>query len=170
MEAATLPSIVEIKRTLRGQRKEFRCQLVERQADAAIVLFVSTAPYQVGELPLPAGTVTLGHFWKNRDYNVYHWLAPSGSTLAHYFNLAAETSISDDTISWCDLALDVLVRPAAPPVVLDEEDLPADLEPGLRAQIEAACRDVLRQQVAIIEQLEEQATVLWPRLFGVGRS
>jgi hypothetical protein len=169
MEPASLPTILEIKRTLDGGRKEFRCQLVERQSDRAIVLFISSKPYLVGGLPLPAGTVTLGHFWRDRPFNVYHWLDPVGATLAHYFNLAAETAIDEDRISWSDLAIDVLVRPGAPPVVLDEEELPLDLPPETRAHIEAGRGQVLEQHGAIIASLEERATALWPLLAGVAR-
>jgi hypothetical protein len=170
MELASLPTILEIKRTLGGLRKEFQCRLVERQPGRAVVLFVSSARYQVGDLALPPGTVTLGHFWQGRAYNVYHWLTPSGATLAHYFNLAAETAIEDATIRWLDLALDVLVLPAAPARVLDEDELPADLEPATRQRVEAARREVLEQHPAVIADLEGRASQLWPRLFGVGRS
>ena len=109
-----LPSILEIKRTLAGQRKEFRCRLVEREADSAVVLFVSRADLPGGHLTLPPGTVTLGHFWPARAYNVYHWLTPAGATLAHYFNLADDTAIDEATIRWRDLAVDVLVQPGRP--------------------------------------------------------
>jgi predicted RNA-binding protein associated with RNAse of E/G family len=169
MELAELPTILEIKRTLDGLRKEFRCQLLERGSDRAVVLFVSSQRYEVGGLVLPPGTVTLGHFWEARAYNVYHWLAPSGATLAHYFNLAADTEIGEVTIGWLDLALDVLVPAGAPARVLDEDELPPGLDAATRARIEAARREVLEQHAPVIADLESQATALWPRLFGVGR-
>ncbi len=169
MEPASLPTILEIKRTLGGARKEFRCRLVERQSDRAIVLFVADRAYQVPGLALPPGTVTLGHFWPGRPYNVYHWMQPSGTTLAHYFNLATDTSIDAETIRWTDLTLDVLVQPGTPPVVLDEDELPADLDPDTRSRIDAARSAVLEQQGAVVANLEEQAGAIWPRLFGVSR-
>jgi hypothetical protein len=170
MAPAGLPTILEIKSTLSGQRKEFRCHLVAGAPGRATVLFVSSTSYQVAGLPLPPGTVTLGHFWESRDFNVYHWLTPAGQTLAHYFNLCADTAIAPDTIRWRDLAVDVLVRPAAEPLVLDEDELPGDLDPGLRDRIDRARRVVLAQQAEVVMDLEGQASALWPRLFGAGRS
>jgi predicted RNA-binding protein associated with RNAse of E/G family len=169
MDLPALPSILEIKRTLTGQRKEFRCRLVEREADRAVVLFISSSTYQVATLTLPPGTITLGHFWSGRDYNVYHWLDPAGATLAHYFNLAADTTFDDTTLSWTDLAIDLLVLPGAPAQVLDEDELPADLPPSLQSRIEAARNTVLRQQAGVVAELEARADALWPRLFGKGR-
>lgn len=165
MDLAALPTIVEIKRTLDGRRKEFRCRLVERAPDRAIVLFVSPQPYEVGGLALPPGTVTLGHFWQGRDYNVYHWLTPDGTTLAHYFNLAADTSIDEGSIQWLDLALDLLVRPDRPAAVLDEDELPPDLDHDTRERIAAARAKILREHPVIIDQLEQLANPLWGRLF-----
>jgi predicted RNA-binding protein associated with RNAse of E/G family len=170
MDAAGLPTIVEIKETLAGQRKDFRCHLIERGPGGATVLFVSTTRYDVAGLALPAGTVTLGHFWENRDFNVYHWLTPTGETLAHYFNLCADTVIAPDTIRWRDLAIDVLVRPGAGPVILDEDELPGDLEPDLHARIDRARRAVLEQYGEVVAELERRASALWPRLQGGERS
>jgi hypothetical protein len=169
MDPDALPTILEIKRTLGGQCKEFRCRLVSRDPVRAIVLFVSSVPYQVGDLPLPSGTVTLGHFWPGRDYNVYHWLTPDGETLGHYFNLAADTVIGASSISWCDLVLDLLVRPGAPPLLLDEADIPPNLPAATHARLEAARRSVLEEHVALIPMLEREAGEIWPRLFGRAR-
>jgi predicted RNA-binding protein associated with RNAse of E/G family len=169
MDAAALPTILEIKETLAGQRKEFRCRLVERAPGHAAVLFVSTTRYDVAGLVLPPGTVTLGHFWDDRDFNVYHWLTPGGQTLAHYFNLSADTSVAPDTIRWRDLAIDVLVRPGAAPVVLDEDELPGDLDPRIREDIDRSRQAVLAGQAAVVAELEAQADALWPRLFGARR-
>jgi predicted RNA-binding protein associated with RNAse of E/G family len=170
MDLDSLPAILEVKRTLGGERKEFRCRLVNRNQDRAIVLFVSEVPYQVGGLALPSGTVTLGHFWHGRDYNVYHWLTAQGRTLAHYFNLAAETVIDDTGIRWCDLTLDLLVCPGAAPVWLDEADLPGDLPASTRDRIESSRRNVVEQQAAVIRELEREADTLWRRLTGADRS
>ncbi len=169
MDLPPLPTILEIKRTMAGGRKEFRCHLVEGTPDSAVVLFVSTSPYQVATLALPAGTVTLGHFWQSREYNVYHWMTPAGVTLAHYFNLAAETSIAEGVLGWTDLALDLLVLPGQPAVWLDEAELPADLPADLAARIHSARAVVLREHPLVIADVEARADALWPRLFGRSR-
>lgn len=162
----SLPTLLEIKTTLDGRRKEFRCRLLEREPDSAVVLFVSDRAYQVADLALPAGTITFGHFWTLRPYNAYHWLSPEGATLAHYYNLATSTEIEDATLRWRDLAIDVLVRPGAPAEILDEHEVPATIDPSVRAVIDAASRATLSDLASTGRALETAADRLWLTLFG----
>ena len=166
---AGLPEILEVKTTLQGERKEFRCRVLARTGaavgDAVTVLFVADRAYQVADLVLPAGTITFGHFWGSRPYNVYHWLAPDGRTIAHYFNLSTDTAISDDRLQWKDLAVDVLARPGAPPEVLDEADLPDTLDRETLMTLAEATREVLADAPAIVAELEARADRLWQRLY-----
>jgi hypothetical protein len=169
MDVNALPTILETKRTLAGGHKTFPCRVLDRAGDALTVLFVSDRVYRVGALELPTGTITFGHFWAERPYNVYHWLTPAGATLAFYFNLADQTAIGPDTLSYRDLTVDLLARPGAAPQILDEDELPADLDPATRQQIARALQiaraDLPQQQLL----LEARADALWPRAFGSAR-
>lgn len=169
MDVNALPSIVETKRTLLGTEKSFPCRVLERTPDALVVLFISPRAYQVAELQLPAGTLTFGHFWVERPYNVYHWLTPGGATLAHYFNLADQTVIGADHFSFRDLTLDLLSRPGRPPEVLDHHELPADLDPATHASITRALAQVQAELPQLGPWLEQRADQLWLRLFGAPR-
>src|SRR5664279_2884601 len=60
---AGLPRILELKRTWDGREKRFACTVLERADPHLVVLFVSPVEMRVKEVVLPAGTVTLGHFW-----------------------------------------------------------------------------------------------------------
>ena len=122
--SATLPEILELKRTLDGQEKRFACRLIEGDRRQAVVLFIAPAAMHVHGIDLPAGTVTFGYFWTDRLYNVYHWLGERGQTIAFYFNLADRTVIADGRLEWRDLTLDVLATPAGRLDVLDEDELP----------------------------------------------
>jgi uncharacterized protein len=165
-----LPTITEIKRTLDGRTKRFPCRVVARTPDELVVLYVSDRAYQVAELALPPGTVTLATYWTQRPYNVYHWLTPEGRTLAHYFNLSADMELAGDELRWLDLTMDVLVRPGEPPEVLDEHELPPDLSPALRAQIDAALARAQADAAALTRALEAAATARFPALFGRERA
>ena len=102
---------------------------------------------QLEDVLLPAGTVSYGYFWESRAYNVYHWVDNSADTLALYFNIADSTRIGIDRVEWRDLAVDVLITPDGRCRVLDEDELPAGIDPALRRYIESArdelCRDPL---------------------------
>ncbi len=127
--ADALPEILEVKRTLDGREKHFQCRLIEGAQRQAVVLFVAPAAMHVHGIDLPAGTVTFGHFWTERLYNVYHWLDARSGTIAFYFNLADQTVIEAARLEWRDLTVDVLATPAGRVDVLDEDELPADARP-----------------------------------------
>jgi predicted RNA-binding protein associated with RNAse of E/G family len=164
-----LPEITEVKETLAGTRKTFLCHVIERREGALVVLFVSKAAVRVHDLELPAGTVTFGHFWEGRAFNVYHWMTPSGPTLAFYVNLAESTAIDPRRLFWRDLTIDILIPPLGEPVVLDEDELPAGLDEAARARIEGAKREVLARAADLRIELEAAADRLWPRVFGEER-
>lgn len=180
----SLPSVLEVKTLLDGRRKQFACRAIERSPGGLVVLFISDQEYVIGRpagygagtqgppaLVLPAGTITFGHFWTTRPYNVYHWQTPEGHTLAHYFNLASDTAVSagGDLLTWRDLTLDVLVTPGAAPRILDEHELPTDLAPPTRQIIDHALATVLAEHQPCIDQLETVADRLWPALFSAPR-
>jgi len=170
MTTDALPEIVEVKEKLSGERKTFRCRLLEHVPGRVAVLFVSSRPYRVADLELPSGTVTIGYFWSDRAYNVYHWSTPQGATLALYVNLADRTTVDLREVRWRDLTVDVLMRPGHPPEVLDEHELPADTAPELRARIERSRDDVLARAAALGAEIEAASDALWPRAFGMGRT
>lgn len=150
----TFPPVLEIKRTLSGAETRFECKLLSAEGSHAVVLWVAPAAMQVHGVDLPAGTVSFGHFWTDRSYNVYHWLDGAGRTLGYYFNIADETQISPEVISWRDLAIDVLVTPAGRFEVLDEHELPAELDPTLRARVEATRRAIVEHRAHVLAEVE----------------
>jgi hypothetical protein len=158
-----LDRIVEVKRTLSGQEKRFACTVLAREGSHLIVLFVAAAAMHVHGVDLPAGTVTFGHFWTDRPYNVYHWLdGVTGSTIGYYVNLSDSTSIGEGSLEWRDLIVDVLLMPDGRATVLDEDEIRADVPSSLRLQIADARATVLGARLALIAELERNRAALWP--------
>ena len=158
-----LPPIRELKRTLSGREKHFDCRALASRDGYVVVLFVAAAAMHVHGVHLPAGTVTFGHFWRDRPYNVYHWLdAATGRPLGVYVNLSRDTVVNDDSLEWLDLVVDVLALPGAAPRVLDEDEIPADASPQVRQDIAAALATVLAELPRLLEQLETERARLWP--------
>jgi hypothetical protein len=157
----TEQTIIEVKRTLAGTRKEFTCILCDLREDAAVVLYESWRDAEVAGLTLPRGTLSFGYFWSARLYNAYHWLTPNGQTLGLYFNISDHTRISPERICWRDLMVDVLVTPDGRCRVLDEEELPRDLEAELRQRIEATRDDLLAEHGTLLGQIERRSAILF---------
>ena len=95
------------------------------------------ADHQLEDLLLPAGSLSLGYFWEDRPYNAYHWVDDKHRTLALYFNICDSTHITAQQVVWRDLTVDILITPDLRCRVLDEDELPDDLDHKLLTRINA---------------------------------
>jgi hypothetical protein len=164
-----LPPVLEIKRRLTGGEQRFACQRLAGDARHAAVLWVAPGPMQVHGVDLPAGTLSFGHFWSDRHYNVYHWLDRARQTLGYYFNICDETRLTAETIEWRDLILDVLVMPGQPPRILDEDELAAapPLDPTVAAHLADGRAALLANPAAITAEIEAASRALFPLVFPI---
>ena len=156
-------TVLERKVRLNGSVEEWTCELMALEPGRyAAVRYVLPEERRLGgtALVLPAGTVTIGHFWADRTYTAYHWLSGE-RTLGVYCSVAELLEVEPEGIVYLDLAVDVLFLAGGGVSVLDEHELPSDIEretlrtieeavaalradpPGLLAEIEAATRSAL---------------------------
>jgi uncharacterized protein len=166
--AESLPAIVEVKRTLAGVEKRFECRLLSSDARHAVVLWIAPKPMHVHGVDLPAGTVSFGHFWTDRPYNAYHWLDRTGETIGFYFNISEDTRLGPGVLEWRDLVIDVLALPGGRLEVLDEDELPVELDPALRARIDAGRAAILNDPAAVMAEIEAASRALYPVAFPPG--
>ena len=74
-------TIREVKSSLLDKPDHaFNCELVAVEttvgAAAAIILYRMPRAMTIFGIDMPEGSFTLGYFWQDRPYNVYHWLDP----------------------------------------------------------------------------------------------
>ena len=160
-----LHPVVEIKTTLAGVEKRFDCLRLSGNRDRAVLLWVAREPMHVHGVDLPAGTISFGHFWTDRPYNVYHWIDPQQQTIGFYFNVSDRTRIADDRLEWRDLVIDVLATPAGRLEVLDEDELPPVVDPAAAAQIARAKAAILGAPAALMAEIETASRALYPLVF-----
>jgi len=160
--AAELPSILEIKRTLDGREKRFDCRLLAADGNHVAVLWIAADAMHVHGVDLPAGTISVGHFWADRHYNVYHWLDRAGQTLGYYFNICDQSRVGAGTIEWRDLTVDVLALPGGRLDVLDEHELPPRLSPDVAAHITAGKAAILTRPAAVLAEIAAATKAVFP--------
>ncbi len=152
-------TIREVKRSLLDKPSQaFDCQLVAAETTvgiaAAIILYRMPRATTIFGIDMPEGSFTLGYFWQDRPYNVYHWLDPDARTLAYYANIADRTTITTTTITWRDLVVDVLIRPNGAVEVLDEDELPAALPPTVARRIDLARASLVADAATLAAEIE----------------
>lgn len=161
MLAQAIPSVVrsrvitEVKTTLTGERQEFVCRLVDRSANHVVVVYPVTRKggRRVGALHIPQGTESYGYFWRDRLYNVYHWVTPAGRTLGYYVNLADSVELRPTEVRWRDLAVDLLFSADGGSVqILDEHEI-AGHPTELQAKISAAQKHVLTHRDDLLAEV-----------------
>ena len=142
----------EVKRTLDGNVVEYPGEplLVEPGVRAVLLCRIDEREVVAGgRITLEPGTLSVGHFWCERPYNVYHWLW-ADKTLLHYINVGRFVSLTDDALVWDDYAVDILVYPDGTVDVIDEDEIPVALAADTRTFIHEATAAVLDDLEAIV--------------------
>lgn len=158
MGSQTSITITERKTRLDGSTSDFTCEVLRLDpGKRAVLRYVSDREWVIAntDLRVPPGTVTVGHYWADRPYNVYHWLL-GGRTLAYYCNVVSRTTIEDGLVGYTDLVVDVLLRPSGAAEVLDEEELPVDLAPEHRLAIAKALEVLIANPRALMREIESE--------------
>lgn len=152
------PTVIERKIRLDGSVEEFVCEILALEAGRRAVLrYVLDRDWHVaGTILIPKGTSTISHYWTDRPYNVYHW-AQDTRSIAHYVNIADRTEIAPGLVAYRDLVVDVLVRPSGAIEILDEDELPTDLEPAARKSIADALEVVVTGARGLVREIERES-------------
>ena len=156
--------ITERKTRLDGSVVDYVCETLALQSGRrAVVRYITEQdrPIEGTDLVLRKGTVTIGHFWTDRPYNVYHWL-DRGRTVALYVNIATDTTIEPGTIAYRDLIVDVLVRPSGAIEILDEDELPPTIEPRFRLAIAKAIEACVTEARRLTAEIERETRAALP--------
>ena len=156
--------LTEIKTTLSGRTDRFLCDVVERDAERVVLLYRLPRNYTLHGLPIPKGGPSIGYFWRSRPYNLYHFHDLDARTVAYYFNVGDVVRIDGQELEWHDLAVDVLATPTGRVEVLDEDELPPDLDPATRAYIDTARDTILANLANLTAEAERESAVILRRL------
>ena len=146
--------ILEVKETLSGERKEFPCIACDVKQDEAVILYKIPREGRVEDLVLPAGSFSLGYFWATRPYNAYHWVSSKGKTIGLYINISDGARITPQQVVWRDLVVDVLVTPDGRCRVLDEDELPVEMDASLRQRIKVTQDELVSQHESLLAEIE----------------
>ena len=158
MDSQTPSTITERKTRLDGSVVEYACEaLVVEPGRRAVVRYVADQDRALEgtDLVLRKGTVTVGHFWTDRPYNVYHWL-DGAKTVALYVSVATDTTIEPAAIAYRDLVVDVIIRPSGAIEILDEDELPPSIEPRYRLAIAKALETCVTEGRRLSAEIERE--------------
>jgi hypothetical protein len=142
---------IEKKQTLSGDVYLFACELLLLKSDLGVLKYVIDREYDIQGIRLQPGDITYGLYWTNRPYTLYVWYL-TGDRVVHYFNISDRTSLQPQEFLWRDLAIDILIADDHSVHILDEDELPGDLDPVLFSYIQKAKAAVIRDYSSIIDE------------------
>lgn len=123
-----------IERKIRYDRniEEHHCRLLESEDTRMVLFHHIQTPFTMfadqTTVTITKGSYTIAYYWRNEPYNLYIWRDREGKYLASYFNIVRNTDMTDETVSFEDLIIDLLVLPTGDTFILDEEELQEPLE------------------------------------------
>lgn len=135
----------------------FDCELLYADDRETVVIYRMPEDVQLEDVKLPKGCVSVGYFWAHKPFNAYHWVDDRRRSLALYLNICDNVSLSSEQIAWRDLTVDVLITPDTRCRVLDEDELPDDLEPELRDYIAAASAELCASSTHLLAAFEARS-------------
>ncbi len=145
----------EIKHMLTGPARTYACEQLLYEPGFGMLRYVVEREYDIRGRRLHPGDVTHGLYWENRPYTLYVWdLGERGGRL-YYFNVADRVVLRSGEFVWRDLAIDVVISAEGSCEILDEHELPADLDAGLRSYIDQAVALIRKQHRDIIKNADE---------------
>ena len=147
-----MPPCIETKLTLSGETKTYRCELLHYESCFGVLQYVIDREYDVHGAKLSPGDETIALYWEGRPYTLYVWRRQAAQDTIYYFNIADRISLTPRKFIWRDLAVDILVDGRGVHV-LDEHELPADLDGRLGRYINEAKAHILVHYEDIIHNV-----------------
>jgi hypothetical protein len=153
-----MSTIEEIKIHKNKGTQCFLCTVVRRDAGYLVISFHSDKEYRINDIIIPRGSTTMAHHWTDRGYVLWRMFASDGSLIGTLFHICKDVLISDQSVSYLDLIVDIWVTTEGDTRVLDEDELEECEQKGLltdqeKQWIEKQKMLILDTHVRIIEEL-----------------
>ncbi len=104
--------------------QEFLCELLHQEEKYAVLRYCSAESYAFGPpVVIEKGSVTIAHYWSDRNYIFWMFKKPEASLTGHLFHIARDVEIGTDYVRYMDLELDIWFSPDGSPTVLDEDEV-----------------------------------------------
>jgi protein associated with RNAse G/E len=103
------------------------------------------------------GTIAVGthseeYYWMDRWYNVFRFAEPDGQLRNYYCNVNVPPTLTDRTLSYIDLDLDILIAPDFSYQILDRDDFETNSTLyNYSPDVQQNARQALDELVTLIE-------------------
>ncbi|MCM3706831.1 MULTISPECIES: DUF402 domain-containing protein [Cytobacillus] len=136
---------------------EHHCMLLTAEDHHAVLFHLIEDPFTMiagqTHITIPKGSYTIAYYWEDRPYNLYFWRDAEGRYLGSYFNIVKNTVFTDGMVSFEDLIIDMLVLPNGGVFILDEDELPEQLESFESGAVQQSLHVLKESLEAVLSQV-----------------
>lgn len=101
------------------------------------------------------GTRTVEYYWMDRWYNIFRFLNDDGTTRLWYCNVNTPPELREQTLTYVDLDLDILVQPDFSARILDAEEFEMNAGKfGYSDEEKLHARNAVDELIGMIERRE----------------
>ena len=152
-------TVTEIKHNPGKPDQSFRCDLLHHGGSRMVISYRSGRAYRVGDVRIPAGTLTLAYYEEGLPYVLWKMIGPDGNLAGHYVHLCERVRIGADRVEYDDQLLDLWFFPDGDCRVLDEDELRQACDAGLidretAGRVRTTAADVRRRFQEIAEDFD----------------
>jgi len=136
-----------------SEHRNWRARLAAQEGELIVLDAAFAAEVQHDLLgQIAAGTISTEYYWLNRWYNIFRFSEPNGGLLNYYCNVSLPPRLIDQTLSYVDLDIDILVQPNFSYQVLDTADFEANIERyGYTREVQSGVERATNELVELIE-------------------
>jgi len=96
---------------------------VHQEETYVVLRYRSPESYAFGPAAIEKGTLTIAHYWSDRNHILWILKKPDDALIGHLFHIARNVEIGKDYVRYVDLELDIWFNPDGNPTVLDEDEV-----------------------------------------------
>jgi predicted RNA-binding protein associated with RNAse of E/G family len=150
--------IEEIKVHKNKETQRFRCRVLRREADYLVLSYHADKPGRIKDIVIPAGSTTIAHYWTGRGYVLWRMYGPDSALIGTLFHICSDVTITETSVQYLDLIVDIWIPAQGEPLVLDEDELEECRQQGMvsdeeRQWIEEQKNIILNNTVEILKGL-----------------
>jgi len=126
-----MQTIEEIKVHKNKETQRFRCSVLHREAGYLVLSYRAEQPGRIKDIVIPGGSTTIAHHWAGRGYVLWQMCGPDSSLIGTLFHICRDVCITETSVQYLDLIVDIWIPAYGEPRVLDEDELEECRQQGL---------------------------------------
>lgn len=149
-----MKKIIERKITLSGKEFIYNCNLICREDRRGILKYEVKKHHKVGNLDIKPHTITYAFYNKDKPFILYKWFDVKGKLMGNYFNISDSLHLFEEEFRWRDLTVDVMVYPDFRIDILDEKEIPEEIDDNLISYIDSTKSHIVKNHREIIKRTD----------------